>query len=214
MASVRAGEYSSPEGYSFTYPDGWTAASKHDVDMNSASLPKEFKNWVAKTNVDLNQLSVVLVHIGHEQFAENLNVVVVPQELPMNENSVTELTGVLEQQYRTMGIAPKQLQGRLQEVGKNKAIVFTYEAQLPGIGFPVMQKQVYFSGGGKSYIVTCSASTRTFANTLPTFDAILASFNVPTPSTLSPEMKNIIIMAVVGGIIGGLIGLFKKFRGN
>ena len=46
------GEYSDPNGFSFTYPDGWVAITKAAMGDVKQALPAEVKNWVSKNNLD------------------------------------------------------------------------------------------------------------------------------------------------------------------
>jgi hypothetical protein len=209
-----AADYNDSTGFSFTYPDGWVAVTKPGKDIDEKTIPPEINNWLKKNNVDLNKLCVALIRDGKDEFLENLNVVVTDQEIPVNDASMKKLIDTLSEQYRGMGAIIDNLDGRIQKLGTNQAVVIDVQPRLPSVPFPIRQRQVFFPGGGKTYIVTCTASVHTFAEHSPTFDAVLASFKVPAPSTKGFDMNRILIMAIVGGAVGGLIALFKKLTGK
>lgn len=220
VTPVMAGDYSDPTGFSFKYPDGWVIITKPGMDVDKNALPPEISNWIKKNNIDLTKISVYLIRDGEEEFLENLDVVVNHQELPVNDASLKQLQDMLAQQYRAFGLTIDQLTGRIQKIGANEAIVFEYQMQLPDSLLPLRQRQVFFSGGGKTFIVTCTARPDTFATYAPTFDTILASFKIPAPTlkTKGIDWNHVWMMGIVGGVVGGavslLIGLIKKFTGK
>ena len=83
------------------------------------------------------------------------------------------------------------------------------------MGTPLKQRQVFFAGGGKTYIVTCSALADRFGEYSGTFDEMLESFKVP--GTVAQQQQqgfdwNRVMVMAVDGIAGGLVGLVKKFK--
>ena len=213
--SVFAGNYADPSGFSFTYPDGWIPVNRAAMGNVNDVLPPEVKNWVAKNNVNLNQLPVMLIREGHEEFLENLNVVIHPQQIPVDESTVKKLTGIVGQQYTAIGGKVTDVQGSVQKMSSRDVIVMEYQARLPGNPFLLRQRQVSFPGGGKTYIVTCTAKADTFAKFQPAFDSVLASFQAPDPVAQGLNWNRAALTGVVGGVLGALIGvvswLAKKF---
>lgn len=209
---LSAGEYQDPSGFSFTYPDGLVAVTS----LNKDTLDPDYRRWVETNHIDLSRMSVSLVHNGKGDFRENLNVVVDPQQLPLEDSSVRKLLDGIPPKYRELGASVENLQGRLQRVGSNRAAVLDYQLTVPGVPFPMRQRQVLFAGGGKTFIVTCTARADTFAEYSATFDTILASFNGPPPLEDKPaggfDWRRAVMMGIGGGAIGGLVGLFKKLH--
>jgi hypothetical protein len=213
VTAAVGGEYNDPSGFSITYPDGWFSVAKFNAQVGK--LPQELRNWIAKNNIDLDKISVVVVRSGQDDFLENANVVVTPQEIPINDQSLKELVNGIKQQYRTLGISIDKLEGHEQQVGDNQVIILNFEGSMPAIPFLLRQRQMYLPGDGKSYIVTCTGKADTFATYSPIFDSILASFKTP-PSIANGFRWNrpIVIAAIcgaIGGAIGGLIAVPKKF---
>ncbi len=212
------GTYADPAGFSFTYPEGWVAVNKAALGDANQAVPPEMKKWVAKNNLDLNRVAVVLIHQGPGEFLDNLNVVVQQQQIPVNDKAVGELTAMLPKQYEAVGAQVKNMQGRVQKVGSREAVVLDYLMRLPGVAPLLRQRQVMFPGGGSTYIVTCTAPADSFDKTLPTFETVLASFQTPTPASTGFDWKRVGTNAVAWGIAGGLAGLlialFRKFSGK
>jgi hypothetical protein len=208
------GEYNDPSGFSFTYPEGWLPTSS----MNKGELPPEVRGWFLKNNVDFNRVSVFLVRVAQADFVETMNVVVQQQEMAIEEVSVKKLLDMMSQQFRSMGIKIEGAKGETKKFGTNQAIVIEFQSKLPAVPFPLRQRQTLFSGGGKTFVVTCTSKDDTFETYAPTFDKILTSFKVP-PSTRHPhgiDFGQSLIMGIVGGLIGGIVGglyaLHKKIK--
>jgi hypothetical protein len=173
------GTYADPSGFSFTYPEGWTAVTRASLGDVHQALPQEVKDWVAKNNLDLNRVAVVLVRNGGGEFLENLNVVVDKQQIPVDDKTLRQLTDGLPGQYRSMGATVDDVRGRVQKVGSRDAVVVDFRSRLPGVPYPLRQRQVMIPGGGNTYIVTCTARAESFDQHLPTFEKILANFQAP-----------------------------------
>jgi hypothetical protein len=175
------------------------------ANVNQA-LPQELRDWIAKNNVDLNRVAVMLIRNGREEFLENLNVVVEKQEMPVNANTARQLTDVLTKQYTGMGIKLENLQGRVEKVGSRDAVVVNFQSRPPAVAAPLRQRQVMIPGGGNTYIITCTARADTFDQYLPTFETILASFRAPPPVAKGFDWGRVVSGGVAGGIAGGVIG--------
>jgi len=207
-ATAIAGEYTDRSGFSFTYPNGWFAAGKFE---NLANLPPELANWIRNNHIDLNQVAVVLIHSGRGNFLENLNVVVVHEEMPLDDASIKEIEKGLPAQYRSMGVSIENLESHLQQVGNNKAMVVDYRSRLPGLSFPMRQRQYYVPLAGNTYIVTCTATSDSFASSAPVFEQIVESFSTTASTSPAGALDNfktdrVLIFGVIGGAVFGMIG--------
>jgi hypothetical protein len=211
-APMAGGEFSDPTGYSFTYPDGWIAVTNPGKNFNQGLLPRETQSWLNKNKVGLDRISMVLVRHGQGEFLENLNVVVDRQQIQVDGDAVRKLLDMQTQQYRSLDAIVEKAEGSLRKLRANKAIVLDYETRLPGVPFPLRQRQVCFPGGGNTYIVTCTAKADTFARHFQTFETILATFSVPPPIAPSPirqlfDLRGSLVGAIIGAAVGGLIGV-------
>ena len=197
--------YADPSGFSFTYPEGWVAVTSAAMGDVKQVIPGELKDWVVRNNVDLNQIAVVLIRDANEEFLENLNVVVKPQQIPVNDKTAKELTAAISQQYGTMGVKLEGVQGRVEKIGSHNAIVVGFQSRLPGVDATLRQKQIVIPGGGKTYIVTCTAKADTFDQYRPTFDGVLASFQAPAPVAQGFQWNQAALSGAIGGVVGGMI---------
>jgi PsbP len=209
-----AEEFSHSSGYSFTYPNGWVAVGDPGSSINPKEFSPEIQKWLRKNNFSMSQVSMVLLRQSTGDFVENLNVVVQGQQMPINDDSVKKLLQMLPQQYRAMGATVENLDARKRKFGANQAIELDYRVQLPGIATAIRQKQVFIPGGGNTYIVTCTAQADSFNDYSRTFETILVSFKVPTAAAAAPGGSGFVFITVVGGAIGCLVYLVKKFQGT
>lgn len=205
------GEHHDPTGYSFSYPGGWIAVTKELGKLGREALPEDVRSYLAKNNVDLGRMSIMLIRDADEEFLENVNVVVDHQEMPMVDDSRQKLVELLPGQYRSLGAEMSNVRGQLRNVGKHDAVVLDYNVKLPTVPKLLRQRQAYLAGGGNTYIVTFTANSDSFAKYEPTFDTILASFDVPAPTRKGFDWKQMAITGLVGGLAAGLLGLYQKF---
>ncbi len=205
------GEYTDPSGFSFTYPDDWVVVTREILADARKQVGPDVKDWLAKTNMDLNRIRVAVFRKGHD---ENLNVIVNDKELPVNDRSVQELRNVLPQQFKTAGFQADNLQVGIQKIGPHEVAVSDFQVRLPVSPDLFREKQVYLPGGGKTFIITCTAKANSFQQVAPAFEQILASFRVPPPTPGGFDWKGVMITGLIGGVAGGLIGgafaLYKK----
>jgi hypothetical protein len=218
--SAFGGNYTDQSGFSFDYPDGWVPVTRASMEDVKHVLPDKLKSWISKNNVNLNQAAVVLLRDGRDEFLENLNVVVVEgQQLPVDDQTVKKLTEELPQRYGTMNLKVANVQGRVQKVGLNDAVVMEYLMGMPGMPYILRQRQVMFTKGGKTYIVTCTAKADSFDKYQPTFEKIVSSFQLRTTVANAKGLEkgfdwnqvtsSAVKWGIIGGVVGGLAGLLR-----
>lgn len=221
-SEVRAGNYADPSGFAFAYPEGWVVVNRDAMDDVNSALPPEIKDWVARNKYDLGRVAMILLRNGSEEFLESINVVLSSQEISTTEASVRTLIEEISGQYESMGVEIKNLKGHVERVGNRDAVVVDYVAHFPSQPDRLRQRQVLFPGGGKTYVVTCTAKTDTFNDYEPTFTQALASFQAPAPTVKRFDWGNFgrttLARALFGGIVGLLIGggvwLARKLTGQ
>ena len=163
--------------FSFTHPKDWTPVNAATL----AQVNKEVKKWISKSTVDFKRVKMLLIRDSDSEFSENMNVVVVNKQVPVKQATVKQLKQVFTRQFAKLGIKISDLKGQVQKIGANNVVAVEYKSRIPGNPDPLWQKQVLFAGGGKTYVVTCTALASSFERYLPIFDGILASFQVPAP---------------------------------
>jgi hypothetical protein len=200
-------DYTDPSGFSFTYPEGWVLLTADKLKDIKQFIPEETKNWINKNKIDFSRVKLMLIREpkAREEFVENLNVVVEKQQLPLDDQSVKKLTGSLTKEYEAIGAKIENFKSRVEKVGSREALVIDYKTQLPGATAPIRQRQVYFPGGGKTYIVTCTASVNSFDKYAPKFEKILETFKLPDPvpdkMAMSFDWNQILTLGWVKGVI-------------
>jgi len=216
VGSAFGGHYADPSGFSLDYPDGWIPITRDSMEKGSRALPAELKAWVSKHNVDLNRIAVMVVRDGRDDFLESINVIVDNEQVPLNDGAAQNLAGQFRKRYEAMDMKVDNLEGRVQRVGLRTAVVLEGRLQMPGVPHILRQKQVLFPGGGKTYIVTCTAKVGTFDKYQPAFDRMLASVEVPPPTASrldgNSALSSAVMCGVLGGIGGGLVGLVCWFN--
>lgn len=212
-------EYAEPSGLSFVYPEGWTAVSGGLLAGARNTMRPDIQTWMTQ-----NSVQVLLIHNGRDgsDFRENLNVVVEEQQLPLSDRTLKTLGTAVAGQYESMGAKLEDFHARIDRVGTNQAAVIEYRITFPGRPAALRQKQVLIPGGGRTYVVTCSAEADSFADHARSFDDILASIKVPPPvddeSSWDRLWSGRTSKAVIGaacGVIGVLVlVLGKKLAGR
>jgi hypothetical protein len=211
-----ADNYADPSGFSFDYPAGWTPITRAFSENATRIMPETMRTWLANNKVDLSRIAVVLVRNGGDDFLENMNVIVDSQQIPVNEQTMKMAIEQVQQRCATTNMMIENIQGHVQKVGQHDAVVLDSQVRFPGVPQLLRQRQVMLPGGGKTFFVTCTSKAESYNTYQPTFEQILTSFQVPPPvaqptgiSGQSFDWKQVLIMGLVGGVIGGLFGTVK-----
>lgn len=208
--------FSSTQGFSFEYPKGWVVVTKEQKRI----LIDEYKAIFEKLGkVNFDRMAVMVFNPENDEYAENVNVVVSPGRMPASEDSREKLAEMLPKQLRDAGIEATDVFSKITKFGDKQALSVHWTANYPtGVG-SIRQWQVAIPGRNQTYIITASASTASFHVYEASFKIISDSFEVDGGSlgvwhSLPKWTQN----ALVGGVIGALIGLagslFKKVTGN
>ncbi|MEI7837868.1 MAG: hypothetical protein WCK05_15815 [Planctomycetota bacterium] len=195
VAPGQAATFTTTEGLSMEYPDGWS------IDSNTDNTSGKAYDKVIETTAMMRTQN-----IQPERFATNVTVVVSRERMiasPANLIiSKTRLPGLLAKE----GMKISGLAGEMIDVAGRKGQSLTWEATANGMSF--RQWQVQTSGNKKAYTFTFSAGASDFAAEEPVFRKILASIRVPgEPDTDSSGLTGVLWQPeVVAGIAGGLVG--------
>ncbi len=204
------GEYRDPAGFSFNYPDGWTTVTSRQGEADASLVAPEIKAWLTTNHVDLKQFSVVLIHEDGGEVLANLNVVVDQQQLRVDDHNANELLRNMPANFRSVGMRAENLRVRQQKFKSARALVVDLEMTMPGSPVPLKQRQAYFPGGGKTFIVTCTSAADAFGEYGPTFDTILASFQVPATAATGINWTSAMVAGAVCGAVAALLAILKK----
>lgn len=201
------GDYVDASGFSFSHPDDWIPLNRDAMANVKQVVPPDLKRWLAKNNVDLNRIAVMLIRNGPDEFLENLNVLIEPQSIPATEDNARQYEAKLTKAFAAMGATMNNVRTKVHKFGLHGALVLDWQIQLPGIAPVLRQRQVVIPRDRKSYIITCTALPDTFDRHAPAFDAVLESFKMPNTDGEAPGADRLRLNGAVGGaIVGGLGG--------
>lgn len=206
------GEHADPSGFVLTYPKGWVAVTRHTMRHASSTLPDGVRNWLSKNSLVLAQVAVLVVRDGAEEWLENLNIVVDGQQIAADGETARRLSEEMPNQYRAMGARVTDVHAQVEKLGARDVVVVSQRLEMLDVPEPLLQRQVIIPGGGKTYIVTCTAKADSFDAHRPTFDAMLASFRAPPPESRGFNWSRVLFYAAIGGIAGGLFTWVKRTR--
>lgn len=199
-----ATHFSSPLGFSFDHPEGWVVATK---ETRQAIVEKSRSAFEKLGNVDFGNMAALLFDPCDDEFIENVNVVISPGRLPVNEESCRKLTQAISEQLRGSGVSVADQQMEIVTFGKRKAISnrWTMTGLAPGV--VVRQWQVMMPGRNQTYTVTASASVASFPRYEARFRSVFDSFR-PDGGGLGfwHSLPSIAQYAIIGGIGGGIAG--------
>jgi hypothetical protein len=200
--------FTSPQGFSITPPDGWVVASKDTVSQLSRVALDHFQKL---GNIDLNKLAVVIFNPAPSAESQNLNVIVAPEKIPIDESGFEDkLAGELREQYTGMGAQLGRVSVSRKRFGAHAGLVADAEWSMAGAS--LRQWQVILPAGSHTIIVTCTAPQSSFDEVAPVFTKAIESMTYSNVTTSTFEMPVWLRDAVIGAAIGGLIGLFQFFK--
>jgi hypothetical protein len=201
---ARAGEFKSEAGVSFQYPDDWVAVTQ----LNQSELRPEVQEYLRSNPIDFTQMHVMVLRVTTGEFAENINLVIAPTQIPVSQAVFDQHKARVPGEYEKVGMKASNLTGAMVTIADRPAMVFTCDAEMPYGGDSLRQRQVLVPGGGKTFVFTCTAPQSTFDKYSGTFDQILGSLKVPAPVDTGSDLLAYRLGKILGIIIGGLIGLF------
>jgi len=193
--------FTSSQGFSITPPDGWTVVSESTA---TNEIQKKFSKL---KDINFDKIAVMILNPA-DSGVTNLNVVVSPGKLPINEASIEEkVSSALRDQYSQIGVQLDKITVTRKTFGTHQALVADIEVTAPE-SF-LRQWQVMLPASGKTLIVTCSAPISSFDGVTPVFTKAIESM---TFSTF--EFPFWLRNALIGAIIGGLFGLFQSLTSS
>lgn len=211
---ARSGEYTDPSGFSFTHPDDWIALTGSTFHELASKLPPSARQVIEEKSVDFTEVSVMVTRVGDEAFLENMNVVVTDEQLPINQATLAQARQEFVRQLQRSGVSVSQFNAEIRSIGGRDVFAINQQVLYAGLPDTIRQRQVYFAGGGKTYIVTCTAMASSFAKYESTFEDTLASFKIPSSGflNLSPTMRSAILGGIVSVVGGGVFWLVRKLN--
>jgi hypothetical protein len=194
-------QFSSSHGFSLRYPGDWMVASKDQTDeMRNAAGP-----YLEKLgSVDLDRMAVMIFNTTDPDFNENLNVVITPGSVPLNDESKAEMRKVVDQIAAAFGTHAEDVRIAIETFGDKKAMVAHYNVELQNKKIHEMVAAI--PGNSQSYLVTCTAPCDKFSQYEPIFTSMINSMQIDSGVAGLPVwLKN----ALIGGGVGLAIAFFQ-----
>jgi hypothetical protein len=201
--------YHSEKGFRITYPADWQVAT---AEIRTAASEAASK---LVDNVDFSKIDV-LIYDPTTDPTRNLNVVVSPDVVPVNQSSLDDYRTGVTQQLSGAGLSPEGLDAKLGKVGSYDAIIATWTAEVPNMG-RMWQEQFLIPGAGHTFIVTCTSEAGSSPVAGPIFESAMATFQIDQEPTRSisevwETAPGWVHNALIGAGIGALLGLFGSFK--
>jgi hypothetical protein len=199
--------FTSPRGFSITPPDGWSVASKETISQMGSVVRQQFSKL---GDINFDRVAVVLFSPADTSVSENINVVVSPGRMPIEDSDAEQkMTDALRGAYGKMGVTITRVSVTRKTFGSHPALVADVDWNTAGV--QIRQWQVALPAAGQTLIVTCTAAPSSFDSVTPTFSKVIESmtYAAPEPASLSSGLPNWARGALIGAAIGGLYGLYK-----
>ncbi len=204
VATATEPVFTSPKGFTITPPDGWTLFSKDAAREKSDAVKKAFPKF---DSANLDRMAAMLMNPADSGIT-NINVVVVPSRIPINDSDAEQKLGtMLREQYTKMGASLGKFTAVRKTFGTHKALVADFESNMGGAA--TRQWQVMMPAGSQTLIVTCTSKQSTFDQFTPVFTKA-----IETMAFSDKEFPAWLRYGIIGGVVGGLIGLFRKFMAS
>ena len=201
IANPSTPEFTSTQGFSITPPVGWTVASKDTMEQVGSSVQKQFPTL---RGVDFDQMAVLILN-PTDSGITNLNVVVSPERMPIEDSGAEEkLTAIIRDQYKQMGVVLDKISLSHEVFGTHPALVANVEWQ--GAGSPMQQWQVMLLAESHTLIVTCTAPQSSFEEVRPLFTKAIESMKFS-----NFEWAVWLQVAFIGALIVVLYWVFHSF---
>jgi len=198
-----ADRYESARGYAFDVPDGWLIA---DADFRGDAAQEAMRIFNNLRDADFRKMDVVIFDPQKDGFADNINVVVHNERVPVKEKIREQLGRGMLDNYVSLGFQPKAFTSEIRIVGENKCMIFTFNAEAGEVS--IWMRQYIISGKEVAYIVTCTASADHQNTYAVQFEDVMKSFMVVGGApgwwdSLTDIAKSTIIGAVIGAVVLG-----------
>ena len=208
-STTQSNVYHSEKGYQITYPSGWQVAT---AEVRTAAGEAATK---LLANIDFSKIDVMIYDPTTDP-TRNLNVVVSPDVVSVNQTTLDDYRNGLTQQLSGAGLSPDGLDVKLGKVGSYDAIIATWTADAPSMG-RMWQEQFIIPGGSHTFIVTCTSEAGSSPVAGPIFASAMATFQIDQEPTRSisevwETAPGWVHNALIGAGIGALFGIFGSFK--
>ena len=200
---ARAGEFQSEEGISFQYPEDWVAITQ----LNQGDLLPEILEYLRSNQFDLKSVHVLVLRVTTDEFAENVNLIIIPGQIVASQSVLDQRKANMPVELEKLGVKVSHLSGAIETIADRPALVLTSDVLMPFAVEPLRQRQVLIPGGGKTFVLTCTATQASYDKYAATFDGILRTLKIPAPVDTRFDRLAEMIGMMTGVLIGVFVGL-------
>jgi hypothetical protein len=160
-----AGELTSPKGFTISYPEGWTSASKAEMD----ELAKNVRGICP---------SAEIYGPRREKYADSASVSILPNAIPVNDASEKRFSDLMQKVLTSTGKQLSNQKSQQIDIGGRKAISLSCECRLPGLDEPLRMWQLAIPGKSQTYMLSFVALKSRWADEWPAIKEIAKNFRI------------------------------------
>ncbi len=173
---VLGGEWTSPKGFTLTYPEGWKPATDEQMKAAAATAAQKAQgNNGAKAPP---APEIILIGPVQDNFTAQANVVIIPQAITFNAMIEGQIVGQAKTGFFMSGVKTGDIKPGHVDVDKRSAFSMAYEQLGAGPDDTLRCWQVFVPGAKQTYRVTCVAKKSQWAAVYPDFKKIISDMRV------------------------------------
>jgi hypothetical protein len=173
------GTHTEPGGFSIDYPPGWIAAS----GVNREALPERVRSALERMNPRTRgaEPSAMFLRLDGSDYPPNVGILSRPGEAPLTAEFADRVSKSVTEQLGKAGVTLSGIKASVQTVAGKPALVLDVTVTFDEL-VTYRQRQHWFVGGGRTYLVVFSDKPKTFETNLAEVDRILQTVRVPAPA--------------------------------
>lgn len=140
--------------YTIVPPAKWILVSGNLSDKELSKLPENVREHYNQRNTDVLFMNIEGLDKPTQGFKDSLNLVTVNEAVPLTDELVTELKGVLKQQYASMFEKFELKSMEKSKLGERD--IFEVVGEYAILNYKVKMHQVFIPLKADSLVVTCT----------------------------------------------------------
>lgn len=161
--------------YTIVPPAKWILVSGNLNDKELSKLPDNVREHYNQRNTDVLFMNIEGLDKPTQGFKDSLNLVTVNEAVPLTDELVTELKGVLKQQYASMFEKFELKSMDKTKLGERE--VFEVVGEYAILNYKVKMRQIFIPLNSNSLVVTCTYEESREAEVAPLCEQSLKSLS-------------------------------------
>jgi len=170
QVQARAGEFTSPKGFSLNCPEKWRPATKEELDMIAEMTKKTAANAPVPAAMIFGPVS--------EAFAPNVTIIVVPATTPLNDESEADIIKGFNDSFTAAGQTPPAVKKARITIDGKPALALAHESTQQGSRKQVRYWKIFLPGKKQTYVITCLSLKSQWAEAWPGFKETVKSMKI------------------------------------